>query len=152
MRALQVNKSAWWWNWEGVACIKQNTDDILSHLHLCHFADDIFWCIFVNEKFVLWLNRYFDRIGDKPLSDSMPTDSLTHTCSTRDSLWHRNIVAMSYGLDVKSYVCIATYLMSYGRVSKSCVWDRYTVAMSYGWDVKSYLWDSKRPHVIRTRK
>ena len=35
---------------------------------------------------------------------------------------------------------LATYLMSYGGVSKSSVWDRWSVAMSYGWDVKSSVW------------
>ena len=68
-----------------------------------HFADDIFWCIFVNEKFCILIkfslkfvpNGPIDnnpallqimawrRIGDKPFSEPMLTDSLTCICGTR---------------------------------------------------------------------
>ena len=68
-----------------------------------HFADDIFRCIFVNEKFciLIWISLKFvpkgpidnipalDQImawrrpGDKPLSEPMLFRLLTHVCVTR---------------------------------------------------------------------
>ena len=68
-----------------------------------HFADDIFKCIFLNEKFGIWnkislkfvpkgqINNVpslvqimaWRRPGDKPLSEPMVVRSLTHICVTQ---------------------------------------------------------------------
>ena len=68
-----------------------------------HFADDIFKCIFIYEKFciLLWISMKFvpkgsfnnipalvqimawRRAGDKPLSEPMMVSLLTHICVTR---------------------------------------------------------------------
>ena len=68
-----------------------------------HFADDIFRCIFMNEKLHILIEislkfthkgpidnnpalvyiMAWRRIGDKPLSEPMLKDSLTHICDTK---------------------------------------------------------------------
>ena len=79
--------------------------------HLCKFVrhfDDIFTCIFVNEKLCILIKislkfvpkgpiynnpalvsitNWRRRIGDKPSYESMLTRSLTHICGTRGR-WH----------------------------------------------------------------
>ena len=76
-----------------------------------HFADDIFRCVFVNEKFYILIEislKFVPKgpinnipalvqimawrwIGDKPLFEPMLPDSLTHICGTRgrwvNGLW-----------------------------------------------------------------
>ena len=69
----------------------------------CHFTEDICRCIFVNEKFCILIKFHLNlflmiqltitqhwfkimawrRIGDKPSSEPMLNDSLTHICGTR---------------------------------------------------------------------
>ena len=74
----------------------------------CHFADDLFRCIFVYEKFCIWFNSNFTEIdprspstgfdNGRPLSGPMLTSWPTHICDTRGRLTrcHQNTVKLFY--------------------------------------------------------
>ena len=38
-------------SWQNRGCVSALINTLRQRQHGCHFADDIFWCIFVNEKF-----------------------------------------------------------------------------------------------------
>ena len=72
----------------------------------CHFADDIFRCICVNEKFHILIemslkfvpmgpigNNPSRLFGAKPLSEWMLTRSLTHICGTRGR-WGNSLIKL----------------------------------------------------------
>ena len=92
----------------------------------CHFADDIFKCIFVNEN--VWISRKISlnfvpkvqinnipalvqimawcRPGDKPLSEAMMVNSLIHICVTRPQ-WVNHLQSCS--VDNKLHYLISLY-------------------------------------------
>ena len=86
----------------------------------CHFTDDIFRCIFVNEKFCILIrislkfvpnfpinNRpalvqvmAWHRPGDKPLSEPMMVSLLTHICITRPQWFNSLALGLISRIDI----------------------------------------------------
>ena len=89
------------WHWGNNSPVLINT--LRPRQNGCHFADDIFHCIFSNENVLILINislkfvpkgqinnipslvqiMAWRRPGDKPLSEPMMVSLLTHVCVTR---------------------------------------------------------------------
>ena len=108
LRVQLIQIMAWHWTW----CIYSYSSGLLNILRPrqngCHFADNIFKCIFLNEN--VWISleislKFIHRIqltifqhwfrcwqpGDKPLSEPMMVSLLMHICISWpqwvNSLW-----------------------------------------------------------------
>ena len=131
----------WWW----IKRPRQNS---------CHFPDDIFKCIFLNEnawislkislKFVpeVWINNTpalvqimdWRRPGNKPLSEPMMVNLLMHICVTRPQ-WVKNCFPWSLYYYIQNDVRLHCGIIGPTVVASIIPhhWTHCGLGMPYGW-------------------
>ena len=164
---------------KGVACIKQNTDDLLTHLLLDKRAA-ILQTIF-SDEFSWMKSFYFDQNFNEVCSyesnwqkHSIGLDTgfvanrrQAIICINADPIHWRIYVPLVGAESIPPHdigillLChtgeslrrpwqIITVVMSYTGVLKPSVWDRWcAVAISYEWEVKSSVGDNSSGYVMR---